>query len=200
MKKLIFLALVALPLALTVGCSSSDDPAPPPTPPSDATVLQRGWTAFEAADYAEAESQFRELLNRNRLLAEAHDGLGWTFARQSGADSSLTHFAAALAAGADALPIADQTYAGLAFARHADQEYASCLTAAAEVSSGWVFAHGSDLDRDDITLLEAMAHYALGQFEDALAKVQELDSQFTADVGTVEGRAALAAKIEALQG
>ncbi len=199
MKKLLTLVILIAALALSLGCSSSDDPPPPPTPPTDAEVLASGWSAFASADYAEAESQFRELLGRGQLLAEAHDGLGWTFARQNEADSTLTHFNAALDAGAADLDIADQTYAGLAFGLHASQDFTDCLTAASQITGGWVFEHDNGLDRDDVTLLEAMAHYALGQFEEALTKVQELDSSFDADVSTVDGRAALAARIESLQ-
>jgi Flp pilus assembly protein TadD len=199
MKKLLILTLVSLPLVLAVGCGGDDDdPTPPPEPPNDAEVLDAGWDAFASGDYAEAETQFDELLSRGRLVAEAHDGLGWTFARQNDAAAASVHFTAAFNAGADTLEIEDQAHAGLAFADHAIERYAECLTAAAEVAADWVFAHEGALDRDDVTVLEAAAHYALGQFAQALAKVQELDPQFTADVETVEGRAALAARIESL--
>jgi len=202
MKNLRYLGILILPLVLMVGCSSDSDdpPPPPPEPPSDAEVLAEGWSAYTTADYAEAETQFRELLGRNALVAEAHDGLGWTFARQSAADSALTHHEASLVARGDTLAIADQMYAGLAFARSAAGDNAGCVTAAGEVATGWVFDHDSDLDYDDVVLVTAMAHYALGDFADALVAVQVLDPDFTADVDTVEGRAALAARIEELQG
>jgi tetratricopeptide (TPR) repeat protein len=199
MKNLLILVTLALGLAVMVGCGGDDDTTSPPPPvDNDQTVLDSGWAAFEVADYAQAESDFRELLGRDALVAEAHDGLGWTFSFQSQVDSSLVHFALAVDAGADTLAIADQTHAGLAIARHADEDYAGCLAAAAEVAAGWSFDHSGALDRNDITVLEAGAHYALGQFAEALAAVQELDASFDVDVGTVEGRAALAAKIESL--
>ncbi len=200
MKKLILLVFLTLPLILTVGCSSSDDPQPPPEPPSDAEVLAAGWTAFESGDYAEAEAKFNELLGRDALKAEAFDGMGWTNARLNEANRSVGYFISAFTNGADDLDIADQTNAGMAFARHGNEEFFLCLFYAAEVASDWEFAHDPDLDRDDVTLLEAMAHYAEGEFSDSLAKVQELDAGFTADVATVDGRAALAAKIESLSG
>jgi len=140
------------------------------------------------------------LLDRGALLAEAHDGLGWTFGRTNEPDSAITHFEAAFTNGAGDLVVIDQAYAGLAFASSAAGDHADCLTAAAEVGSSWVFAHDSNYDRDAVTLLEAMAYYALGQFTESLAAVQLLDATFTADVETVEGRAALAAKIEELGG
>jgi tetratricopeptide (TPR) repeat protein len=201
MNKLLILAISSLLLGFAVGCGGDDDgDNPPPQPPSDAEVLQAGWDAFTAGDYAEAEAQFDELLGRERRVAEAHDGLGWTFARQNEASEASVHFSAAFAAGADTLAIEDEAHAGLAFAQHALERHVECLAAAAEVAADWVFAHEGALDRDDLTVLEASAHYALGEFADALARVQELDPSFDADVATVEGRAALAARIESLLG
>lgn len=163
-------------------------------------ILADGWTAFEAADFAAAEAEFNRILGFNVHEAEAHDGLGWTFARQSDAGSAASHYESALAAGSGGLDIADEVQAGLAFARSATLEFEASLEAASLVSNAWVFAHDDQIDRDDVTLLEASAHYALGDFAASLAAVQILDPSFDADVDTVAGRAALAAKIESLQG
>ncbi|MBD3220422.1 hypothetical protein GF314_04195, partial [bacterium] len=133
------------------------------------------------------------------LPAEAHDGLGWVFAAQNAADSSVVHFEAALAAGADTLAIEDQTHAGLAFASAAVLDFQACLDAAAEVDEDWVFAHDDRFDHTQVVLLEATAHYALGDFAASLAALQEVDPEFDADVGTPDGRAGLAARIEELQ-
>jgi len=199
MKTLRILWLLALPLLVLAGCGDDDDGGPtPPTPPTDQEVLDAGWAAFTAGDLAEAEAQFRILLDRGALLAEAHDGLGWTFAGQSAVDSALVHYEAAVAAGGDTGTIADQLHAGLAFASDAAGAWQDVLDAAAEVPSGWVFAHDDTVDRDAVTLLEAIAHYALADFAASLAAVQELDPAFDADVGTAAGRAELAARIEAL--
>ena len=198
MKLRISLFILAVPLLLLAGCSSDDESTPPTTPPSDQSVLDAGWTAFEAEDYATAEAEFRELLGRGALLAEAHDGLGWTFARQSEADSALTHYQQSLALGGDELSIADQLHAGLAFALSADNQHAECVTAADEVSSVWVFAHDETLDHDDVLALQASAHYVLGDFAESLLAVQQVDATFDCNVATVEGRAELAAKIESL--
>lgn len=199
MKKLIILIL-GTALALAGGCSSDDDGPSAPPPPTDAEVLAAGWTAFESDDLAEAEARFRVLLDRGALLAEAHDGLGWTFARQSLPDSAVVHYAAALARGAADLEIADQTHAGQAFVLGARGDHTEAVAAALEVDAAWVFVHDADLDHDDVVLTLAVAHYALGAFADSLAAVQQLDPGFLADVTTVDGRAELAARIEALLG
>jgi len=200
MKTVCRLGWIVLPLMLCVGCGGDDDGSTPPPAATDQEGLAAGWTAFATGDFAQAETEFRELLRRGALLDAAHDGLGWTFARESAPDSSVTHFTAALAAGADTAEIAGEVYAGLAFAQDAAGDPAACLAAAAEVPAGWVFAYDDAYTYDDVVLLRAVAHYALGEFAASLAAVQELDPAFDADVGTPEGRAALAARIEELLG
>jgi len=198
MRMRISLIILAVPLLMLAGCSSDDESTPPTTPPSDQSVLDAGWAAYEAGDYAGAETEFRELLGRQALVAEAHDGLGWNFAGLGEADSALAHHQQSLAQGGDELPIADQMHAGLAYALSADNQHAECITAADEVSTDWVFAHDETLDHDDVVALQASAHYVLGQFAESLLAVQQVDATFDCDVATVEGRAELAAKIESL--
>lgn len=199
MKTLTHLTLIVL-LALLAGCGGGDDGGGPTTPPSDSneTVLSRGWIAYGDGDWDEAENQFRRLLDREALLAEAHDGLGWTFLGTNEPDSSATHFAAAVTQGADTLDIADQARAGQAFAASGLDQHQACLDAAALVATGWVFDHDDAYDHDDVTVLRAVSHYGLAEFADALAAVQEIEPAFTADVGTVDGRGVLAAKIQEL--
>jgi hypothetical protein len=197
--KALWLLLLATPLALCGGCGGDDGGGGPPPPPTDEAVLAAGWDAFEAGDLAAADVQFRELLVRGALLAEAHDGLGWRFVFGSAPDSALVHFTAARAAGADASEVADEVFAGLAFAHDALGHPGDVLTTSAEVDAGWDFAHDTALDHADLILLRAVAQYALGDFAASLVEVQRLAPAFDADVDTPAGRAALAAKIEELQ-
>jgi hypothetical protein len=199
LRTLALLALLALPLLPLTGCGDDDgDDTPPPTPPTDEEVYLAAWADYEDQDLAESEAGFRELLGRGALLPEAHDGLGWVFAARSQGDSALVHFEAAVAAGGAAGEIADQLHAGLAFARETAAQWQGVLDAAGEVPQGWVFQHDETLDRDDVTLLEAVAHYALGDFTSSLGLVQVLDPTFQADVSTAAGRAELANRIEEL--
>ena len=100
-------------------------------------------------------------------------------------------------------------YAGWAFASHANSEPTGMSTQnyvdsnahakhALTLDPAWTSAFIPGLDRNDLLLLEAQNDYFLGEFALSLAQVQQLDSSFTADVATPEGRAALAAKIEHL--
>ncbi len=198
-RRLLLLPTSLALLLLVAACGGGDDGPTSPPPLTDDAVYAAGWAQFGDGDFVAAEAQFRELLRRGALLAPAHDGLGWSFARRSDADSARTHFEQAVAAGADMLDIADQVQAGLAFALAASGQHAACLAAAGAVSVGWVFEHDDRFDHDAIILLTAVAHYALGDFAASLAAVQQLDAAFDADIETPAGRAALAARIEALQ-
>ena len=192
------IALLAFPLVL-VGCGGDDDDGPnPPSPPTDEEVRNTAWAAFAADDLATAEASFRELLGRGNLIASARNGLGWTFAVQSVADSARAQFTAGLADTSGTAAEVDQMYAGLALAEHALGNWQALLDAAGEVPAGWTFPHDTSIDRDTITLLEAVGHYALGEFAESLAMVQVIDPTFDADVSLTSGRALLAARIEEL--
>ena len=198
MKTLRILSLLILPLLVLAGCGDDDD-TDPPTPPSDQEVLAAGWDAYEQDDLADAEAQFRELLGRGALLANAHNGLGWVFAAQSAADSAQAHFVDAVTAnGGDDGALDEQAYAGQAFALDALGEWEGVLDAAAEVPEGWTFPHDPTIDRNDIHVLQAVAHYALGEFGSSLVQVQIFDAAFEPDLTTAAGLAELAARIEAL--
>ena len=199
MQTVRILCVLACGLALIVGCSD-DGGGGDPVADRDQITLDEGWAAFSNGDFTTAETRFRDLLARDVLLPEAHDGLGWTFARGSEPDSALTHFEASVAAGAAALVIGDEVQAGLAFVQDAAGDPAACLAAAGAVPDDWIFTADPAVDHEDIVLLEAVSHYALGQFAASLAAVQELDPTFQADVATIAGVADLAARIEALLG
>jgi hypothetical protein len=197
--KALLLFLLALPLALCAGCGGDDDDNGPPPPPTDQEVLAAGWDAFEAGDLAESEDQFRELLARGALLAEAHNGLGWRFLYASNPDSAYAHFSLYDYEDTDPPQLDHEIDAGLALVSDAFNVPQEVIRTSADIAAGWVFAHDDTLDFADIVVLRAAAYYALAQFASSLAEVQRLDSTFDADVDTPAGRAALAAKIEELQ-
>ena len=194
MKRIVHLMLgLAMVTTALTGCG--EDPAAPPAGASDADLLAAGWSAYDAGDTAVARARFGEMLAAGTLVAAAHDGLGWCFARESAADSASAHFAAAASLADPDSPLSDDAHAGQAFARDALGDRTGSLDAAACVPADWSLDHAPFLDRDDVTLLEAVCHYALGQFAASLAKVQALDPGFSADIETAAGRAALAARI-----
>ena len=195
MKKLILVIWLA-GLAILAAACGGDDEDIGTLPLTDQQLLDQGWSAFASAQYDQALASFDELVDRGALLAEAHSGRGWSYARSnlpSEAAAALDSASAQQPAG----DLADEIQAGYAFVHDALDRHADCLAATDQVSEGWIFAHDAAVDYDDLIVLR---YYALGQFAESLAEVQRLDPEFTADVATPAGRAALAAKIEQLLG
>lgn len=191
-------SVILMVLLLAVAGCGGDDTTTPPPPPSDAKVLSDAWTALGQGDTAGAASGFRTLLSRQALVPQAYDGLGWTFTITAAADSALANFRRSAAAGVDTTSVQDQARGGQCFAENAGGYHAEAVSAGSLVSSGWVFTLDSSVSYYDVVLTMAASHYLLGQFTDSLGALNLVDPGFTADVETVEGRAALAARIEQL--
>jgi tetratricopeptide (TPR) repeat protein len=194
-----FLLLIILPLITWfAGCGGGGDGgSTPPDPPTDAEVLDDAWSALDDGDLAEAEEEFRRLLSREALIPQALDGLGWTFTVGADPDSALANFRRAAAAGVDTTDVQDQARAGQCFAENAMGHHDEAITAGEMVTMPWSLVLDRTYDGDDVHLTLASSHYMLGDFEDSLQALNQVIN-FVADVETVEGRAALAAKIEEL--
>ncbi len=175
-------------------CSESSSPKA-----SDDEILNDGWENFENGDFEEALELFLELVDREASLAEAYCGMGWCLANQGFLDSALQNFTNALIENPDQDLIND-IYAGQGFSYEASAMYQNCLLVTGLVDSDWSFEHDQNLSYSDLILLRAICHYGLADFANSLIEVQILDPDFTADISTPEGRAALAAKIEELRG
>ena len=195
MKTINSVILIIL-LAALVGCGSDDSTTPPP--PTDAEVLRSAWNALHLGDTATAESGFRTLIARGVLLPEAYDGLGWTFTVAADAQAALDNFRTAVELGVDDTGANDQARAGQCFAANATGNHAEAIDAGNRVAENWTFIHTSELTFADVALTMASSHYRLGEFTESLAALQMADPSFNADVGTVDGRALLAARIEEL--
>lgn len=191
-------SVLMMGLLLVAGCGGGDGgTTTPPTPPTDSEVLADGWMALGQGDTAGAETEFRRLVSRNALLPQAFDGLGWTFTLAAEADSALANFRRSVAAGVDTTSVQDQARAGQCFAENALGHHDEAVTAGQMVTAPWSLTIVETYDDQDVALTLAASHYMLGNFEESLAALN-LVVEFTADVGTVEGRAALAAMIEEL--
>ena len=67
------------------------------------------------------------------------------------------------------------------------------------LNSNWVFTYDSSLSAADLHVLKAENYFLLGEFAESLAEVQILNPNFSADVSTNAGQAALAQEIENLK-
>jgi hypothetical protein len=196
MKTTTRLILVIL-LAALAGCGG-DDNGTAPTPKTDFQVYEGAWSSLRLGDTTGAESGFRTLLNRGALVPQAFDGLGWTFLVAVDADSALANFRHAVDAGVDSTNTEDQARAGQCVSANALGEHTEAVFAGARVDENWTFTHTSTVTHDDVALTMAASHFALGDFVESLDALKMVDPAFNADMATVEGRARLAARIEAL--
>jgi tetratricopeptide (TPR) repeat protein len=184
MKKIWFYFLVVS----VVACTDSDT----------RNVLDEGWSAFEAGDYASAVTVLTESRNKKPDDPEIRSALGWAFMRLD----MLTEAESEFEAGALLINVPADLYAGRAFVLNAQKQYGASNTSISQALSlqpAWLFLHESGLDHEDLAILKAENHFVLGEFQDALTAVQTVNVSFTADVATDAGRGQLAAEIERLR-
>ena len=166
--------------------------------PNHEERLAFAWKKFTYGDYLGARDIFEDLIENNVLLVDAYTGLGWCNANLNLPDTAMDNFQEALN-NQPSDKLMNDIYAGLSFIYDAQNLPNECLAATERVDSAWKFDYRVDLDYKDIVLLRAMNHYARGDFTSSLSEVRRLDPSFNTQVSTVEGRAALADKIETLR-
>lgn len=162
-------------------------------------LTNEGWDRFEYKGYDNALAKFKEAIAKDKNYAEAYNGAGWASARLTNLSDAVSYFTQCISLSSTHV----DAHAGLAFVYNAEKEYQSSVSAAItalSIDSSWLFAHDQTINYQDLHLILAECYFALGNFSDSLAQVQILNPSFTADVGTFEGRSALAEEIERLRG
>ena len=196
----------ALGLALLLGaCGGSGGGTGPAPEPTYAERIAAAWAAYESGDAAGARDGFAAAVADDAGPMEGHVGLGWAKLALDDLVGAHDAFSAADArSGPDGLRA--DLHAGWAFGWNARQEVVGRhsesndqVEAVESLDSAWTFSHRPDLDHEDLIVLAAENHFALGEFTESLARVKTLDPIFSADVGTPAGRAALADRIEELR-
>ncbi len=199
--------VVASLLGLT-GCGGGDstlEPEPEPEPATYAELVAAGWASFAAGNYPAARSAFAEAVTLDPAPAEAYVGLGWSELKRDVLTAAHQAFESGSGkTGAD--PVLADLFAGWAFVWNARKTVAdnygesnSRIVQVETLEPDWQFDPIAGLGVADLVLLAAENHFALGDFDSSLARVQALDPAFVVDVATPEGQAALAEKIELLQ-
>lgn len=157
----------------------------------------QGWTHFEAGDLDSAEYYFNDATLWDMTYADAYNGLGWCYLLNDDLATSLSNFESALAYDFSLTDAsAGATLAATELGSHNDAiSYADRVI---DENSAYVFSHLSSVSIEDIRLAKAKSAAALGDFEEALSEVQEIEPSFSADPLTSEGQAAILAKIEEL--
>ena len=189
--------MFSLMVLLTAGCVSNNG-----TTPTDFTaqeLTEQGWEKFGTVDYEKASEKFQEAIKMDANYVEAYCGAGWAEARLTNLASSASYFSQCISLNSSYV----DGLAGIAFVYNAQKNYQSAITSATNAlnkSSTWAFLHDETLNYKDLHLLLAECYFALLNFSDSLTQVKILNSSFTADISTYDGRAALAAEIERLRG
>lgn len=196
--RLVTMAATALLLVGSLAACGGKKTTGPPEK-SAAEFIAEGWGHYGDASYEDGDGSFSELLQKEPENRSAMLGRGWCRAKLG----DLTGAAADLnGASADAA-LRDDAEAGLAFVHLAAGAYQSALQSAASVLArdpAWTFDHAAHPDARSLHLLTAQAHFALGDFPEALAAVTDhLNLSFHVDVSTPEGRAELAVEMERLR-
>lgn len=197
MKKvyLLLIATLLFSLVLVYGCGKDGGDGRP----NAQELIDQGWTKFSAGDYGGAASDFNAALGLDPEAEEACLGLGWAELRRSNAGLAENAFITYLSkiSGTD-----QDAAAGLAFAYDAQDKHGDAIEKAEEVLSAnpsWSFTHDPGVNHLDVALVLAEAYYQTAQYSQSLSIVQEyFDASFSPDLGTDEGRAQLADKLEEL--
>lgn len=190
MKKIVPL-ITAICLIMLVGC--------PDFPRLGPATVERAWNYYEDAEYDKAIIEFEDVIDAEPDNAEAYNGLGWCYAILCSLNTSIANFDTALQKQSSLV----DPYAGLAFAYADIPDDQSAVNAASELmqrDSLYFFGHDNDITWKDVILIKARALCNLGNFSDALLEVQVLNSSFTCNVSSPEGRRALLKEIERLRG
>lgn len=188
---LLKLALSGITTAL-VACGGGG-----PSGPTFGDLITEGWAAFQSGDYQSASDKFSEAITLNDEDAAGFTGLGWSLFRLENLSQANTKFTG----GSNALSPPADLFAGWAFVKNAQKDYTRSNQRADDalaLNSNWVFTYDSSLGAADLHVLKAENYFLLGEFADSLAEVQILNPNFSADVSTNAGQAALAQEIENL--
>jgi tetratricopeptide (TPR) repeat protein len=138
-------------------------------------LVAEGWSLFSEGNYSQAVSKFNAAADQDSDLAEAYDGLGWSYARLGMLQSSVDKFTFVLSVLVD--PSQD-TYAGASMAHLAAKNYedASNMSNWALVVYGdtYEFDHDNDVTDTTLRLVRAISRFHLGLYESASDDVEEL--------------------------
>ncbi len=165
---------------LTTSCSDDDDTGdnggggvtPPVFTAEELNTL--GWDSFAIGEYGDAARSFEDALDLDATLHEARLGLGWAQAYTGLHDDAVATFLALV----DDNQLVDDARAGLA-ATTTFADPSQAISAAQAVLSDdpdYVFSRRDSFDYQDLYVIQALAHFALQQYEEAQGLVTEIET------------------------
>ena len=172
--------------------------------PETPDYTEYGWELWIQGDYAGALQQFDDGLALDKTYADTWNGLGWTYIQLGIPDKSESNFIQAIIFGDTTeagSEVGTEALAGRAFARLALGEFTTAVSDAKEAliqTPLWIFKRDISLTYEDLMLTVATGFYGQAEFDSSLVWVKKLDATFNANVSTLAGRSALAAKLQDL--
>lgn len=190
-RGLLLVMVVFLLGALLTGCGEDDyEPGPPVT--IDYLITQ-GWEALNGGDLDGAVTAFNQAKAADASSLEAYLGLGYAFAAQNDAVNAQSSFGNVLALA----PVLDltpayrdtalaETYAGLAAAYLANDEYEEAVEMAIAGEALWGSWGTMQQHRflvptynlTDLTVVKAEAYYLLESYDMVVSVLNSLDNTF----------------------
>ncbi len=188
-------AILAMILMLLIGqqCRKAYVPTGP-------DYADYGWTFYDAGNYQDARTWFREAVDTDSLYVDGFNGLGWSLGAMDSMSAAFTAFGEGLVIG-DTTDYYPDLLAGRIFTAHALGLYDSAAVLSdvfLRLDSHWIFPHDENLTASDVVVVLAASYFSLQNYSQALTLIQRLDPTFTADVTTQAGISTLSLKIESL--
>ncbi len=177
--------------------SCNEDGTEPIVEKTASQLIAEGWTAYSNKNYQTAISKFAESIQKDATISDAYNGTGWSLGKIDSLNLSVLSFQTALTRNSSNL----EAQAGLAIDYNALKNYMQSNYFALSVltlDSNWLFSHDTTVNNKDLNLLTAQNYFAQAKFDSSLLRVQLIDGSFSVDIGTLQGQASLAAKIEEL--
>ncbi len=173
MFMLIFLFLVLL---YSCGGGNVTDPV---IEESALEFVRQGWAAYKLGNYVEAITKFDMAKKLDPNLADAYNGLGWTYFGQLNLPPAESNFV--LSYSLDSTKI--DPMVGNVFVSYERNKYAQALTWSGRIfdadstnflgqSTRYVFQHNAKANASQVHKVVALCHYYLGDFEESYDHVR----------------------------
>lgn len=193
-RKVFLLLVVFITLLLVVGCGEENGP----TEVTAQQLTDQGWTKFAAGDYSGASADFEAAIGLDSTYSLAYFRLGWSRLYESSAGLAQEAFKKYVSQTSGS----NDTWAGLALACHAQDEFEDAIDNATQLLSSdpsWSFSADPSTNYLDVALVLAHSFYVTAQFQSCLDVVnQYFDPNFSVSLDTDQGRSDLATKLNSL--
>ena len=171
---------VGVCLVFGLGFSACSPDLPEPT--SD-FYSKQGWSQYKNGQYDDAKSSFELAQQLNQDSAEASLGLGWlAFVESADLQTAKEQLE-------NALLLADQdgnqdllndARAGLAGINLSLELYQDAIKYGEQIEDGYRFTRGKpNFGYRELTLLLAISYFHLGNYEESVEKIQQLNPKFS---------------------